>query len=370
MGATGTAYSDTYESVYANPAGLAHATTRRLVLGFVFGRYGLTLDGAAREVRETNGLVLGASLPLPLGGVMKDRLSLGLGFHLPAGLVNSARAPFPEQPYLALLDNRTQTVTIMVGGGARLPRGVSIGVGILALAALRGVIYLDADATGRITSRSDQQLVTHFAAILGLRAEVHPRVRLGAVYRGESIARQEVRVAPNLRTAIPFDIPMLTVAGTSQYDPHQVAIELAVLPGAGITLALQGVWKHWSDYPFPSEPVTQGAPPPPRPDFRDTIEPRLGFEWRREWTRLELALRAGYALAMTPARDVSPERTAIDADRHVITAGFELALRHQHAPLRLGTFFQWHQLQPNERVSGGFAAGGVMLGFDFAAVPK
>jgi hypothetical protein len=58
------------------------------------------------------------------------------------------------------------------------------------------------------------------------------------------------------------------------------------------------------------------------------------------------------------------DRTLLDASRHVITVGGEVALRTRRAPLRLSAFFQWHQLQPNERVRGAFGVGGLTLGAD------
>ena len=54
----------------------------------------------------------------------------------------------------------------------------------------------------------------------------------------------------------------------------------------------------------------------------------------------------------------------VDASAHVITVGGELQLRNRYAPLHLEIFFQWHELQPNARLSGGFGVGGASLGVE------
>ncbi len=60
--------------------------------------------------------------------------------------------------------------------------------------------------------------------------------------------------------------------------------------------------------------------------------------------------------------DAAATRTLLDASSHVFTGGGELQWKNKYAPVQGELFFQWHQLQPNERVRGGFAAGGVSLG--------
>ena len=104
MAGTGVADATGYDATYTNPAGLVGPTERRLTLGYVHAGYRLNLDGAHHPVDATDGLVLGADLPMPFGGVLRDRVALGLGFYFPFGVINRARAPFPDEPRLALLD--------------------------------------------------------------------------------------------------------------------------------------------------------------------------------------------------------------------------------------------------------------------------
>ncbi len=366
MAGTGAATADDYEATYANPAGLAFAPSRRLTVGYVFGLYHVALDGAPRDIDTTNGLIIGADLPLPLGGALRDRLAIGLGFYLPTGVINRARAPFPPvagapaEAWLPLLDSPTQTVSLMVSGAVRLTDRLSLGGGVLALAALVGVIHLETDGAGRITSRNEEQLVTDFAPVVGARYHFD-RVRLGVVFRGRSQSRYDIRIDNKLTGVVPFDLPVFTIAGISQYDPLQAAAEAAVSIGR-LTLVGNLTYKHWSAFPNPSEVATPGTPPPPSPDFHDTVVPRVAAEWRTSAGPVELALRGGYFFEWSPAPEADKSRFLVDGDRHVFTVGEELKIRNQLAPLHLELFFQWHLIQANQRVGGRFGVAGVSLG--------
>src|SRR5581483_7531066 len=63
--------------------GVADAKRARLTFGYVLARYRLSLDGAHRPVDATDGVVFGAAIPLPFGGVMAERLAIGIAFYSP-----------------------------------------------------------------------------------------------------------------------------------------------------------------------------------------------------------------------------------------------------------------------------------------------
>jgi long-chain fatty acid transport protein len=377
MAGTGTAYSDDYESVYTNPAGIAFSPHRRLTIGYVAGDYLVSLDGAKRDISPSNGLILGADLPLPLGGALKDRLAIGFGFYLPTGVVNRASQPYPDLPSLPLLDSNTQTVSVMICGGIRLAPHLSIGAGVLALAALTGAIHIDTDGNGHIVSQSEEQLVTDFAPIAGVRFDPTERIHLGAVFRGRSQSTYNIRIDSKLTGVVPFDLPVFDIAGLSQYDPLQAAVEGALTPSPAWLIAVNVTYKHWSAYPTPNQVATAGTPPSPPPNFHDTVVPRVALEWRRATTAgVDVKLRGGYYFEWSPAPDPPaagvPCGTAapmgqsclIDASAHVVSVGGELHLRNKYAPLHLEFFFQWHELQPTPRLSGGFYVGGGSLGVE------
>jgi long-chain fatty acid transport protein len=359
MAATGVADAEGYEATYVNPAGLVGPTARRLTLGYVHAGYDLSLDGMHRPVDATDGLVLGADLPIPFGGVLRDRVALGLGFYFPFGVVNRARAPFPDEPRLALLDTRTQVVSVLVAGGFHVHRRVDIGVGVLALAALVGTISI-ADLGGRISTIAEEQLTTSLAPIVGIRVRALPWLRLGAVFRGESKSTYDIEITNRLGAALPLTLPTLRIAGTAQFDPMQAAVEGAFAPLGWLTINAGVTWKHWSAFDLPTQNATLGAPPQPAPGFHDTAVPRVAAEATAHWRTLALQARAGYYFEWSGANGP----VLLDADRHVLTFGAGLTWHSRLTTLQIDLFAQWHHLQPNARVRGDFATFGAAVGID------
>jgi long-chain fatty acid transport protein len=359
LAGTGVADAEGYDATYANPAGLIAPTRRRLTLGYVHAGYRLDLDGKHRPVDTTDGLVLGADLPLPFGGVLRDRIALGLGFYFPFGVVNRARAPFPDEPRLALLDARTQVVSVLVAGGFHVHERIDVGVGVLALAALVGRINI-AYLGGRITTVAEEQLTTSLSPIVGIRARALRSLRVGAVFRGESKSTYDIEITNTLGARLPLTLPTLRIAGQAQYDPMQAAIEASWAPLRWLVVDGGVTWKHWSGFGLPTENATLGAPPQTLPGFVDTAVPRLAAEATARWAHLSLQGRTGYFFEPSGARGP----TLLDADRHVLTFGAGLSWSGRRTALQLDGFVQWHHLQPNAHVRGDFAAFGFTIGVD------
>ena len=359
MAGTGVADADGYDATYENPAGLVGPTNRRLTLGYVHAGYDLNLDGTHHPVDKTDGLILGADLPMPFGGFLRDRVALGLGFYFPFGVINRAQAPFPDQPRLALLDTRTQVVSVLVAAGVHVHERVDVGVGVLALAALVGTINIT-PAGGRITTAAEEQLTTSFAPIVGARVRTFSWLTLGAVFRGESKSTYDIEIVNNLGSLLPLQLPTLRIAGVAQYDPMQAAVEGAFRPLRWLTIDVGVTWKHWSAFGLPTENATLGAPPLPAPGFVDTAVPRVAAEATKRWRQLALQGRIGYFFEPSPARGP----VLLDADRNVLTGGAGLTWTSRYTTLQLDGFVQWHHADANAHVSGDFASFGFSLGVD------
>jgi long-chain fatty acid transport protein len=360
MGGTGAAEAEGWEAVYTNPAGVVGPERRRITVGYVGAQYGLNLDGQKDPVRATNGLYIGANLPLPFGGVLTDRLAIGLAFYYPTGLITSARAPYPDVPRLALLDGRTETVSVLVVASARISQKWRIGAGVLALAALIGNIAITPDAAGHITTVSEEQLVTDYAPVVGVRYDALRWLSLGLVLRGESKSEYDLKVTNSLGARLPISLPTLTIAGVAQYDPLQIQLEGA-FRHRWLLLNLGVVWKHWSAFPRPIDNATPGAPEQPPSRYHDTAVPRVGAEASGAWGKWRLKGRLGYWFEWSPApRD---QAILIDADRHVVTAGAGLEWGRAWS-FSLDLFGQLHQLADNPHASGRFAVFGATLGLD------
>jgi len=376
LAGTGAAYATGYEATYANPAGL-WAGRRHLAVGAVYGGYRASLGGAPYSIDATSGLVIGGSAPLPLGGALRERIGIGIGLYTPFGVVNRARDAFPDVPRAALLDGRTQVVSVLAGGGVRLPFGLSIGGGVLALAALVGTITITADGTGRITSLSEEQLTVDYAPVVGVRWQglgsgFGDRLFVGAVFRGVSRSTYRLTVKTQLGDALPLTLPIIQFAGVAQYDPMQVGVEVAGRPHRALLLAVQATWKRWSAYGYPVEPATASAPPLPDPQFHDTVVPRLAAEVALPspaWGRF--VARAGYFFEWSPAPDPPAPAVAegarpsnlLDASRHAVTGGFDLELTGR-LPLHVGLFGQGHFLAHHSELGGGLGVLGLVVGLD------
>jgi hypothetical protein len=294
---------------------------------------------------------------------------------VPTELLNKARAPMPGVPFYALLENRAQTVGLQVGLGIRLDDAWSVGASMLALAALNGHIDVGADAAGRFTSTSEQQLLADYAPILGARWRASDALTTGLTVRFASQSSYDILVTNDLAEAIPVTLPELRFAGVAQYDPFTVALEGAFSRRAWL-FSGQVAYERWSAFPRPTEnPVASSDEPTPAPDFHDVVVPRLGATWRGQAGGLDLALRGGYFFAWSPAPEMKGAVALLDNHRHVLSLGLGLAdPTSEGFPFHLDVWFQLHVLQPRTHdrpepepdleTGGVITVGGLTLGVD------
>jgi long-chain fatty acid transport protein len=374
----------------------------RLTVGFEGSTFDLHADGDGLPGRvsaiRAHGLVIGGDLPLPFGGILRDRVGVALAFYTPTDVLVRGRILYPETPQFGLLSDRAQCLTVRAGFGVDIGHGIRLGAGFGALAEIVGSVVVATDATGRVGSRVEDQLITTYAPTFGASWEHElggGTLRVGAAFRGKLDARFAVLIDATKLSSLP--IPLLNIAGLAQYDPLQVALEGAWEKGpwrfaAGIT------YKHWSDYPGPWEPTIQcsagnegcGALTPPKLGFSSTVVPRLGVERKFEVsTDATATLRGGWFLEPTPAPDSLPSSTAYDASskgniqvptrffdatRTVFTLGGGI----RYKDVNLDVFTQLHVLVPRtvtmdgepgqttKGTLGGTAlTGGLLLGVSF-----
>lgn len=339
MAGTGTAFADDYEAVYANPAGLAIASAKRATVGAALADFDLRFDGAGTATESVSALVFGGVVPLPLGGWARDRIALGLGSFVPTDTLNKARAPFPGQPNFALLDGRAKVVAIQFGVGVRVSREWTVGASLIALAALRGAITLTASPSGRVTSVSEQRIVTQFAPLVGARWQ-RGSLTVGGVARAPSRSDYDVHITNNFADTLGIGLPELRIAGAAQYDPLTVAAEVAWRRGA-LLLAGQVAWQHWSAYPLPSQNPTPETPAQQPPGFHDTAVPRVGVEYAVAAGKLQVSARGGMALLLSPAPEQTGQQSLLDNHRLLTSVGLGV---EGPSGLRLDAFGQAHFL--------------------------
>jgi long-chain fatty acid transport protein len=361
LGATGAASAEGYEAVYGNPALLSLARRRELVLGITSAVFDVH-SKPALSYQPLHGSVIGAVLPIPFGGVLKDRIAVGLGFFTPFDLVVRGRILYPEVPQYPLAD-RTQSVAVQAGIGVDLSHGVRIGGGFAALAALSGTVLVATDASGHIGTTVNDTLVASYGPIVGASYEIADW-RIGLAFRGTLQGRFNVVIT--VKDLGSLMVPPLNISGVAQYDPWQIAMELARTWGPW-RFALGATYKHWSSYPGLPEPTVRcpttdpmtGMPftgpcnvlAPPPPGYHDTAVPRLGVE--RAFApapRVDLHVRGGFFFEPSPAPAQTQASNLYDNHRAVVTLGYGVELGPEKARLSLDLAGQVHALVPRDHV--------------------
>jgi long-subunit fatty acid transport protein len=362
LAGAGAADASGYDAAWANPAGLAYAPRLRLTVGWVQGGSSLRMDGDDRSVEATRGVLVGAALPLPFTGALRERLAFGIGLYLPSGVLNRALAPFPDQPRLALLESRSQVVSVLTALSVRLLPNLSIGAGLSTLAALTGEIHLQPDSAGHISSLVTEQLAWAFSPVIGVRWQPIDELRLGLTGHGVSRDDYELRITSELGSLLPIGLPVLRLGGTAQYDPLQLQAEGALRLRGWLTVLAGATYKRWSDFPLPTTNATAATPAQPDTGYHDTVVPRAALEASTDWGNAKVQLRAGYFFEMSPAPRDAP--VLLDADRHVFCAGAGLTWPLGTGALQLDAFAQWHKLAGSPRASGQLLVAGATLGVD------
>jgi hypothetical protein len=375
MGSTGTAFAGGYESAWHNPALASDVGRPKLTLGYTGGLLRLDARGDGLPGRTGStpiaGTTIGAELPLPLGGALAHRVGIALAFYEPTDVVVRGRVLYPEKTQFPILDNRAQSVTIRAGVGADIGYGIRVGVGFAALAEIKGTVVAATDATGRVGTRVEDQLVATYAPTFGATYDLPlkgPETwRIGLTYRGSLAARFSVVIDGSKLSSL--QIPLFNISGLAQYDPAQAALEVARQEDLN-TLAVQVVYKHWSAFPGVLEPTVvcnEGGAgacgiTPPKIDWHDTFVLRAGADQGFRVARgAVMHARAGGFFETTPLpsevtgsqaydrgtqKVVSVPTRYYDSDRIALTVGTGLTMTKPLPPLQLDLFAQYHLLLP------------------------
>jgi long-chain fatty acid transport protein len=370
-GATGVAHATGYESAFHNAALASGVRAPKLTLGYTAATFRLDAVGDGLPGRISSapayGTIIGAELPIPLGGVLKDRIGIAMAFYEPTAVVVRGRVLYPEKPQFPILPDRAQSVTIRAGIGADLGYGIKVGAGFAALAEIMGDVVAATDATGRVGTRVEDQLVATYAPTFGATYDLplhRPEIwRIGATYRGTLDARFSVTIDGSKLSSL--NIPLFNISGLAQYDPSQFVVEGARIEGLNV-LALQLAYKRWSSFPGILEPTvvcSEGGPgacglTPPKIDWKDTFSIRVGGDQGFELVKgLVAHVRAGAGYETSPLPSKLPGADAydtasrgqvtlptryFDADRLILTAGMGVSF----SPIDLDFYLQEHVLMP------------------------
>lgn len=368
MAGTGSLAMAGVDAVYGHPAVLSTVEEPTLQVGLMGAVFDLEATGPGMVGKLSydalKASTIGAVLPLPLKGVLRDRLALGVGFVTPLDIIVRGRILYPEVPQFFIAD-RVQSVAIHGTLAADLGHGLRIGGGVSALAALRGSVIVATDASGRVGTRVEDALVATYAPVASVSYDVDEMWRVGGTFRGELVGRFNVVI--EVRDLGGITVPPLNISGLAQYDPLQLTLE-ATRSSLRTTFALSATYSHWSAYPGPVEATVrcQDAPEPdldclaPVPQdvgFSSTVTPRLGGEYRMDLrSGVRLALRGGYAFAPSPAPEQTGKTNFFDAHRSVMSIGWGTMFQHPLPQVAFDGFVQvgvLHSRQHRKAVAKG-----------------
>jgi long-subunit fatty acid transport protein len=325
MGGAVSARVDDFSSVYYNPAGLAASRRKHVSFGLLGAASNLRIDERSYSLSEPFGFTLGATAPAPLGGVLEDRIFLGVGlFLLPTTLVRVI-ARLPSEPFYPWYDNRTQRIVILPGMAVRVNDNFNLGVALDVLAGLGGQVVAGEGPTRALDARVDEQIPTNLALHAGFQGRLSPDLTIAFAYRGEfgvpftTISRTEV-------AGEPID---LSIQAKGLFTPHTLVLGFA-WKNPVVDLSLDGQWALWSQYPGPFVAVDSQLPLVgplsgvlPKVPGEDTYGVRLGAEKNMAmadggtWS-----LRGGYGFETSPVPAEQPGVTnLLDGPKHTVSAG-------------------------------------------------
>jgi len=339
MGGAVVSNVDGYASVYYNPAALMSLGHSHFSVGYQRADYSLQLNSADYDVETASNLVLGFNFPIPLGGVLEERLAMGFGFVVPFSSIVEADLRAPEEPVFIVVETRPRVIGLHAALALRIIDELYIGGGVVALAELEGGIDIAPNATGQLGTVVRDELVADYAPILGVLVEPLDWLSVGVGYHGESDARFTFPITADLGEQFPIEVPLLDVAGIAQFDPLQVSGDVSVRPTDGLLLAAGVSWKQWSAFENPIERTTEPVPELDPPAFVDVVVPRFGAEYEHNVGEVDLAYRLGGFFEASPVLEQNGNNNYLDSDRLGVGAGlgvvwrgltFDAAFQYQH----------------------------------------
>jgi long-chain fatty acid transport protein len=363
MAGIGTAVGRGFETTYGNPALLSQSHQREFALGFQVAGYSLHADApnapGKLDVESLHGEFIAVVVPVPFGGMLEDRVTLGLGVFTPSTLLARARLLYPERPQFPLLTDRAQSLNFNLGLGVDIGNGIRLGAGFMALAELVGTVVVRTDTTGRVGTGVDDQLVATYAPIVGAAWDFAPDWTAGLTYRGTLEGDFDVLV--QVHDLGSLTVPDLNISGVAQYDPMQLQAEVGHRFDDWM-LAGGLIYRRWSAFHGWAKPTVEcpasqpdcAALVPEPVDFQDTVSPRVGAAYGFHLSPdAKAELRAGYAFEPTPMAEQTGAANYFDSRRHVLAVGYGIDLAEPLPPITLDVFYQFQLLQPRTHEKDG-----------------
>ncbi len=284
--------------------------------------------------QDTQAFALGWNYPL--GGVLRNRMAVGVALALPNGHLIRISGPDPQAPSFPLYEGMSDRLAFLFALAGKATEQLWLGVGVQVLASLNAEIDLRVNPTNHSMDRASIGIGLEPRARLtaGVAFAPHRDWRLGLSFR------QRISLSYGIPSQVAFGDNLGLGIGLSHetlFTPDIWNAGAALRPTRTLLLTADLTFARWSQAPDPSPQVSLDvngkAPaafglqdildvgtdtPPLQLGFRDTWSPALGVEWRvaPDWQ-----LRTAYRLRPTPAPRATGPFKYLDSDTHIGAAG-------------------------------------------------
>lgn len=356
MGGVQAASEGDYTAAYYNPALLRGGSVG---VGYIYQQpfFHETLVGSAttgtvsvHQLTDSEGYAFGFAVPL--GGILKDRATIGLAGYIPSSGLYNARLIDDGSAVFYRYEDAPNQFQLIAAASAQPLRWLSLGLGAQVFGNVGGAATFSAHlnntpsanggppAPGFIrTSELDSNTLGAAAPIAGLAVGPFKGFKATAVWRGKAEGSYTLPIT----VALDQGTGTLTVAvqGYYHFSPDEFGLGVSQeLWHHRLLLALDLGYELWSEAPPPIAIIGVGlpsvlseigysptiSPQSATPGFLDTFVPRAGAEWR---ATDRLSVRAGYYFrpSIVPNQSASPDPSQqtnalfLDADTHVLSAG-------------------------------------------------
>jgi hypothetical protein len=322
------------EAAHYNAAGVALGEHPSVLAGWSYGDMRLRINDRDAEVLDAHGSSIGLAVPISLGAGWK--VGAGLALYLPDQFLARVQLIPSSEPHFVLLDNDPHRAVIepvaAVSYGERF--AVGAGASIFADAESKQIVFdVGVEAGEKVGEAAlDITLPVRVAPIVAAWARPHPRVRVGALFRGELSLDLTLDILSNVEVAgvVTGDV-LVSIRAANHFTPAKASLGLAVDVMPDLTVSADATWQHWSAFgsgvPDLKVLVALDITPPlvsttvPPAEFEDTITLRGGAEWRLPGRRTDFVLRTGAGWIPTPVPAQTGITSFADGDRFVASLG-------------------------------------------------
>ncbi len=360
-----TATAEGAEAAHHNPAGIALGEHPEVMLGWGYGAMALELNGSDADLLDPHGTSIGLAIPVDVGNGWK--VGGGIGLYLPDQFLARIQLIPTTEPHYVLLDNDVHRMVVEPVGAISYQDKFAIGAGasVLADAKSNEIVFDVGVVAGEKVGQAalDVALPYKVAPMLGVWAKPHDKVRLAGTFRGELSLDLVLDILANVQVeGVVTGDALVSLRAQNFFTPARGTLGVAIDPTPDLTLSADLAYLRWSRFDAALADlrvlVALDITPPlvstdhPAPGFHDTVQARVGAEYRKPGARTDLAFRAGWGFLQSPVPEQTGLTSFADGNRMLVTAGggirladwapwltkpidFDLALQWQHVSHRL-----------------------------------